>query len=297
MNKLRKSIGLAIFMFLLVACNNVNPKESKIPINSIETVDASVKYAQIVDTLDLKGNRTFTEVLKDPDSKKYYHDAYNKLINNKDIHFLETAIQIVEYNNTWRKGFEFVDGSNGENDEYIEDFINQEVQIEGKKFTITPLKTLVVGESIDDYLKLSSQIIKGSYFSKEDYLMPTNDKINVVLGSSYQELFKIGDTFDFFYLGVNFNANVIGFINKGIRIPASGRLVIVDNYIIFPSFNVNLESNDLKRYTQHYSTKVAGSILYKTNNELKLVKDEIENVFKPYDLPYTIIETSNTKIE
>lgn len=106
-------ISFFLFIFIITACSSKpelnNTAKSKISNND----ESNIKYAQVVDTLDLEGNKTFSEVLKDPNSKIYYHNAYNKLINNDKIHFLETAIQTVEYNDIWDGGYKFVHGSNG----------------------------------------------------------------------------------------------------------------------------------------------------------------------------------------
>lgn len=138
-------------------------------------------------------------------------------------------------------------------------------------------------------------MFQGNYFSEADYSTPIDDKINVVLGSSYQELFDVGNEFIFFYLETNFQARVIGFMNEGVEIPASDKMVTVDNYIILPSLIDSLENDNFKKHTQYYSTKLAGIILYKSEDEFKIAKEEVEAIFQPYDLPYTIIESEMSK--
>ncbi len=295
MHKSIRSVVILLFIFLLVGCSTLNQNKSNESINLTESNSSIIKYAQVVDTMDIEGNKAFSKVLSDPKSKSYYYDAYNNMINNSNLNFLEIATQVAEYNNVWTGDFKFVVGSTEENDDYIKDFVNQEVQIKGEKYKLTPLKVLAIGENMEQYLNLSSEMIKGNYFSKEDYLEPIDNKINVVLGSSYQELFEVGDNFSFFYLGENLNATILGFMNEGVEVPASGRLVTVDNYIFIPSFNADWHNSKLERYTQHYSTKVAGVIPYKTSEDFEKAKTEIENIFKVYGLPYTLIETNNTK--
>lgn len=99
------------------------------------------------------------------------------------------------------------------------------------------VKHLVVNQNSCD--KFGIYVSEGRVFEESDYLFKGLDsKIPVLLGKKYKNIFSIGDTIEISYYTMKFDAEVVGFVTRGISITESGSGVEIplDRYIITPAF-------------------------------------------------------------
>lgn len=126
------------------------------------------------------------------------------------------------------------------------------------------INCLQISENVlEDFHILVSE---GRLFGQDDYLYVENGEIPILMGNDYADLYHIGDSFQWNYLFEEYTFKVIGFLEKDSGIKLAERNVILDTYIVMPSFIISedmVESNGLKI---HYANKTSGVVRLKENN-------------------------------
>lgn len=171
--------------------------------------------------------------------------------------------------------YEELISNQGENYEYYELYLqylenNKEdgdfFSYETGKLTdaCSAINCLQISENVlEDFHILISE---GRLFEQDDYLYVENGEIPILMGNDYADLYHIGDSFQWNYLFEEYTFKVIGFLEKDSGIELAERNVIMDTYIVMPSFIINenmVESNGLKI---HYANKTSGVVQLKGNN-------------------------------
>lgn len=109
---------------------------------------------------------------------------------------------------------------------------------EGNEILTTPLKTVLLGESI--FNRFDSSIEEGRNLQMSDFtLAAPNEPISVVLGNAYKDIYKLGDTFSLELISELMDFQVVGFYKSGVGFSMEvGALdhVNFDNTIVMPYF-------------------------------------------------------------
>ena len=95
-----------------------------------------------------------------------------------------------------------------------------------------------------------------------DYWYKEGDQIPVILGSEYNGIYSVGDTFTHDYLYKNYNFYVYGILNS-CEITNMKSNIRIDQYIIMPSFSIKDIPQDIETINSmkiHYENKVSGII-------------------------------------
>ncbi len=109
---------------------------------------------------------------------------------------------------------------------------------EGNEYLITPLKTVLLGESI--FNRFDSSIEAGRNLQMSDFtLAAPNEPISVVLGNAYKDIYELGDIFSLELISEVMDFQVVGFYNSGVSFSMDvGALqhVNFDHTIVMPHF-------------------------------------------------------------
>lgn len=139
----------------------------------------------------------------------------------------------------------------------------------------------VCGMYVDHgYLEKNNiSVLSGRSFVQEDHYIVA-DKIPIILGSRYEELYAIGNTIDVFVLGKKRIGEVIGFLPSGSYIEHAQMIFELDSYMLLP-----IEYFDTDTSMNVFDNKHEFRILLEKNNgvlfsdlndeEIKLVLTDI----------------------
>lgn len=256
-------IGSFIIMYLGIFQLDNNKKIINFNENFVET-----EYAKVVDLYD-KGNKSFSDFMREEDSSNKLKLFNNELNMNNEFNYLELNTQPLELFGYYDDSLTFV---NGYKDGVSEEFVNQFYYKDDDKIYFTPINALQIGKKTVDYFNLHTAISNGKLFEDRDYYNASNE-ISVILGYEYLNLYNIGDFFETTYLFSPIKCEVIGFFETNTN-------EIYFSYEFFP--------------VVHNSLKSSGFIPYKSAEEGILARDLIEKIGDKYGLLYT---TTNIKGE
>ncbi len=109
---------------------------------------------------------------------------------------------------------------------------------EGNEFLTTPLKTVLLGESI--FSRFDNSIEMGRNFQMADFTLASpKDPISVVLGHAYKDIYKLGDIFTLELISEEMNFQVVGFYKSGVGFSkdlGAQQHVNFDHTIVMPHF-------------------------------------------------------------
>lgn len=109
---------------------------------------------------------------------------------------------------------------------------------EGNEILTTPLKTVLLSESIFD--RFDDSIDEGRNLRTSDFtLSAPSEPISVVLGSAYKDIYELGDTFSLQMISEVMNFQVVGFYNAGVGFSndvGAFHHVNFDHTIVMPHF-------------------------------------------------------------
>lgn len=229
-------------------------------------------------TYDLYGE-SLNDFYNKEDSLNILNNTYVELINNEKINYQEFAEQHLTFIGDYKGALSLVDG-------YDESFINQET----KGGIITPLKSVQIGQKELENNHLEEYLSEGQTFSKDDYTF-SDDTIRVIMGHNYKEIFKLHDKFSAYYLSENkIECEVIGFYKENTNFNLAGNDGVVDDYIVFPLFNLSesqLSEKDFYKFLL-LTNKVEGFICYENLRECNVAIDEIKRIANKTGYKYNI---------
>lgn len=131
----------------------------------------------------------------------------------------------------------------------------------------------------------SLDVNEGRLLKSRDFQYQYGKHIPVVMGASYRDKFKVGDTFKAEYLFSSFSFKVVGFFCKDANIRFSSEVIPLNEYIVMPSVNfLDNPSTEHEYVTQkiHYANKTSGTI--------KVSSEEYDNALIEIN---TILDRSN----
>lgn len=153
----------------------------------------------------------------------------------------------------------------------------------GKAYKLTVLKAFSMGENTAQLF--DKDIAEGRNFNSADFKIDSIDEpISIILGSSYGNIYKIGDILKFGDPDSMFNYKVIGFYKSGVGMVsdyASSQEIIFDNYIIAPHYIPTYEpSNEAYGFEKDFQigTLLDGNIYI--NEPIEKIDDELYESYK-----------------
>ncbi|WP_316316324.1 hypothetical protein [Clostridium baratii] len=108
------------------------------------------------------------------------------------------------------------------------------------------------------------EVYEGRVFSEDDYVLKsTSDKLPIILGNDYKDIFKIGDEIEFEYAEKPFKGTVIGILKKDSNIYNSNtELTYLNDQIIIPLVNLGyVPTNEIDKLFQAniYNSMLTGA--------------------------------------
>ncbi|MCD7839580.1 MAG: ABC transporter permease [Erysipelotrichaceae bacterium] len=153
---------------------------------------------------------------------------YNQLKNNTSIYFYEIIDQP-----TYLRLFEKNESSKFNNfgPSYEYGSIDNIITINDSLYF--PLKNISV--DMNAYNLFNFNVSYGRNLENDDVFYSESQKVPVILGYSYIDLFKVGDIIKVNHLQLDLEFEVVGVLNKDFCLPLGDELVNLNTYIITPS--------------------------------------------------------------
>lgn len=187
----------------------------------------------------------------------------------------------------YQNGDIFIDGYGNLSDEELKLCTNQRAKAEdGSIIPITNIKGALISEkAFTEDLSLQDHIIRGNAFSASDFLYNGN-RIPVLLGYDYLDLYHSGDEITVLYAGYPLELKVIGFLDNTSSVHRGSADISLDTYMILPSFDIEAEyvKNNQIFSNTHYSHKTGGFFTVTKNVEEAI--HEFEEIVEKSGLDY-----------
>ncbi len=294
LNKNRStSIILYIILFicftLSLFCTNFNVQLNK-QTNKYNRVHKDYYYYQLMDSLEDDYGKSFED---SSDSIFKQLSLYGKLnsIEDKYLEFSENyQIEVLNFKG---KDIFLSNYENGIREDEREFYV-----YETKKGYNYLVKGAMVSHNLFEEFGMS--IVDGNWFSSDDFNTDT-DTIPVVLGYEYNNLYKVGDTFEIYTCFSKIKkAKVIGILNEKTIISKQDNLINVDRYILYPSLNVHVENispEEISNLNTPVYCKLQGTI--KSKKSANQLNSEITQICDELNIPpvYYIVGSTNNYIE
>ena len=206
----------------------------------------------------------------------------DELHKNPKLTFLEYGEQAVEFLGEWNKPKNLANGYGHKN------LINQEIDNDIYKGLLTPVNSIQVSESTQDFFKKS-------WFVDKDFNQIYNNSIPMVLGYGFKEHYNIGDEIEFLFL----QEKCIGYVAKFLDEDES---LIFDDFtstedfssiVILPYFD-ELNENNLK-YSEHfirtYNLVKNNSYLFiEDKKDFNKQKRIVEKIARECNVDFTVLK-------
>lgn len=284
-----KKLILVIFLLntiLLISCtsNNLINEDTKIENKKTETsnMKEQKEYYKLLLRFGFNDNPQPSDLFA-RDKFLNIEKEINSYLN-QNYEYIELKSQPLYYIGNY---------TGSENFAISKDTINQQINMEEKSFNATDLKTIEIGEKLSK--NFSSKIVNGRAFESKDFIISQeNQEVNIILGNSYINQYKIGDILELELHKKNIEFKVIGFLEKGLKLNIDNGDLILDNYIVVPFYNIEYSPNSKEEETYQqlwYSQKNEGLIKSSEKETIIKLKKDINNINKKYDLFYEIQDT------
>lgn len=201
-----------------------------------------------------------------PNSLEVLKNVYSVLTSNNEYAYYEIMDNYVEYTGHYSLSPEFL--------------VNQDNCNNATTGTaLTPLLSLQLSKDVINDFGLCDRIIEGRKFEKEDFNLQGNKQVSVILGYNYKSYFNLGDSFNFNYLGANFNCRIIGFLDIITQLNVEELKYNLDDYIILPAFNeCSLDDNDFEKIL--YSLKNSCYLKYTNAEQITQINEFVKSIRK-----------------
>ncbi|WP_370814354.1 hypothetical protein [Butyricicoccus pullicaecorum] len=137
------------------------------------------------------------------------------------------------------------------------------------------IQSVQIGLNVQDDMSL--QVQSGRLFNQLDYIFEAGKPISVILGSQFQEHFRVGDQFQAEYLFVPHTFQVIGFLSPNSTVTFIDQHYL-DNSVVMPSGQfISLPENKQQKDSQliHNANKVSG-ILKVQENDVEIYRKVVD---------------------
>ena len=168
-----------------------------------------------------------------------------------------------------------------------------EIGYEARQRTEGVYKSIQINDEFFKHFSLN--VNEGRKFSKEDYVY--KDLLPVILGDEYRGIFSLNENFSIYYLGIELNCEVVGFLDKNSYFNNGYDLELLDYYIVLPSIekfmSKDFSEDEIKSFElKLYLDKCAGYII--SDNSSRFLQTQISKKCYELDmLPYSIVGESN----
>lgn len=170
-------------------------------------------------------------------------DMYNDMKENFNYYIFKS--QPLDFVGDYNLEDKFLDGYIDKDSEESTDSSQTSQAIKNKltklgeeTYNLTVLKSFSMSENIAQLF--DNDIDEGRNFNTDDFKIDSIDEpISIILGSSYQNIYKVGDVLQLGYPDSVFNYKVIGFYKPDVGMVSdytSSQEVIFNNYIIAPHY-------------------------------------------------------------
>lgn len=206
--------------------------------------------------------------------------AYEQLANSK-YDFLEYSEQDLEYLGKYDMETKFVDGG--------EEAVNQKIN----DYVLSPLKAVGIGRDTFEHFNVQKKISEGRGFLKKDFVFENNQIMPLILGNQYKKYMKLGDEFDFLFLGeIQLKGKVVGFFDKKQKIDEIS--IDLDDIIVYPLQNVrDLSATKSDFVTRLYKIKIEGKFEYNSAKQYYKEVSLVEKISNSNKLPLLHTEDIN----
>lgn len=208
----------------------------------------------------------YSQFINQPDYLNDLKEYYNQLNESKDFQYLAMFNNHILLNDKRVTG-EFVEG-------YEQG--NSQPQVEVENILYTPVKSFQLNKQAVDFFNLS--VSDGSLWNeKTDKDLDGN--MPVILGNSYKQIYKIGDTASINYYNKLFNVKVIGFLKENSKVYFNNNTEFyLDNYFVLPylDFEEPASENDEKFQQISYFAMINGYVV--TDNDPEKTQTAMQRI-------------------
>lgn len=140
--------------------------------------------------------------------------------------------------------------------QYIMDHAPSTVSVEQNQYDRVPC--VQISSNVISAFEIHVEV--GELLSTNEFLYDGTKPIPVCMGSNYMQYCSIGDTFIADYLFDTYTFQVVGILAQGSVINNSLHFIILDDYIVMPSFNLDGDLEQTDGLKIHYANKTSGMI-------------------------------------
>lgn len=275
-------LSITLMIFSISFCYETNNKQNK-----VEKIYQK-NYYKMYDNYVGQEEEIF---MNEPDNVVRLKKFYNELCNSTEFSYFTIINQSVYIQNVnLPEQFYY-------NYEYSQQKQIVDINDENKNYHC--LKALQINKSVINEFKLNVNSIDKEAIDDWDTINISENTIPVMLGANYKGHFDINKTYKMFYLSKFFNIKIIGFLEKNDNIYYNGDMLYLDDYIVFPSLNIEelpLDENEKKLQLAMYLQKCSGVISSELNAQDIQIK--VNEIASKYDLKaYSIKEAQMSNIQ
>lgn len=290
----RKMIIAVTAFLLLILCILIvtyYPKRNiDEPVDNYDFDYSTCMNYKVLDNYGLPGHERFRTILHRENTFAQYVKLLEKFNSADNFRYIEAYDVLLQYVGSYQNGNSFIPGYGTLPEEELETFINQRAKAEdGSIISITNIKgALISGKAFTEDLSLQDHIFRGNVFSASDFLYNGN-RIPVLLGYDYLDLYQIGDEITVLYAGYPLELKVIGFLDDTSSVHIGSTDISLDTYMVLPSFDIEAEyvKNNQIFSNTHYSHKTRGFFTVTKNVEDAV--NEFEEIVEKSGLDYVYI--------
>lgn len=275
-------LSITLMIFSISFCYETNNKQNK-----VEKIYQK-NYYKMYDNYVGQEEEIF---MSEPDNVVRLKEFYNELCNSSEFSYFTIINQSVYIQNVdLPEQFYY-------NYEYSHQKQIVDINTENKNYHC--LKSLQINKSVINEFKLNVNSMNKEELDNWDKINISDNTIPVILGANYKGQLDINKAYKMFYLSNFFNIKVIGFFEKNDNIYYNGDILYLDDYIVFPSLNMEKlpsDENEKKIQLAMYLQKCSGVICSELTAQNIQIK--VNEIAKKYDLKtYSIKEAQMSNIQ
>lgn len=159
------------------------------------------------------------------------------------------------------------------------------------------VKGMMINENSQVEYRL--QVSLGRTFKQPDFVM-SEEPISVLMGSTYQDFYQVGDIIAINHLNKSLRAEVIGFLAEDEAILVRGHMEYLDRYIVIPA--VTCPAEPLTKEDQvfqgiNYLHKVNGTISINPDNTIANFISYLDDIRRQHNVfAFNVLSVSNLEI-
>lgn len=289
--------GFLIFvipLLILVILYNVKADKTEM-YNETEPENNSCINYRVLDSYGIPGHMKFSEIINSENIFKRYEKLLGDFNNAEKFRYIEVYNSLIQYDGFYENGETFIYGYDSFPDDWdIQEFINQEVKLEdGRQTLLTNINGAFISEkAFNEDFSLYNHIYRGKAFTSSDFIY-SNEKINVLMGYDYINLYDVGNEISVLYLGYPVKLKIIGFLDNTSRIDMGDINIPLNTYILIPSFDIDNRDDEVNPNFSilHYSKKTRGFFKVIDNN-IEAALNEFDDIINKSGLDYVYIPLS-----